>query len=327
MKIAFVYRGPHNIHQDWADAITDVSVPFINKSLLKRFTWSHPAIHQFLSIFNKVPPADVYFVENGPALLPVILWGKKGSKIILLHSDTFFYDLDKSGFIKKKISMFFIKHVDGIISTSNYMESVAKKYTKVPQKVVYPHVDYQRFAKTGCDIKSANIGFISQVSYLKGSDILFNAFNRIRGKYQNKMYLTGLVFDGFGKLKDEDIIFNGVDMHPEKYLKHCGLYINPARNDPFGINILEAMSAGIPPIVSRYCGASEVVAKVDKRLIVNLDEEEIIQKIDWLQSDLKMKAVLGKKCKAMAANYTKQKQQKDFKKRFYELVEEIDKRK
>ncbi len=323
MKIAFIYRGPHNVHKDWADAITDLQVPFIRERFLKRFTWSHPIIHQFLSIFSDVPKADIYFVENGVGLLPVILRRKKGSKIILLHSDTFFYDLDRAGFLKKMMSRFFIKHVDGIISTSRYMESVARKYTSVPQKVVYPHVDYFRFAKTGCDIGSANVGFISQISYLKGSDVLFNVFTKIRGKYRNKLYLTGLVFDGFDKIKDEDIIFNGVDMHPEKYLKHCGLYLNLARNDPFGINILEAMSAGIPPIVSKYCGASEIVSRADGRLVVSLDEDKIVERIDWLQSDLKMKLRLGKKCQKIASQYTKSKQQKEFKKRFYELAEEI----
>lgn len=65
------------------------------------------------------------------------------------------------------------------------------------------------------------------------------------------------------------------------HLADSSLYVHLGRGDAFGISVLEAMCAGLPPLVSEWTGAREAVLRVDARLVVPCDAEAAAERIVW----------------------------------------------
>lgn len=321
MKTVFICWAPHPLHKKWASTITSEHYSFIPRPLINKFRASNPVIHQLLALFTawRIPKADVYLLEGITCLLPAIMRKKKYSKIIMLNADSFFDDLTNMKGIKRKIFMFYLKHIDGIISNSDYSKALAKRHVQIPQKVVYPGIDNKYF-KINANIKSKNIAHgLSTLRKQKGTDLVIEAFKRMKNK--DKLYLIGPV-DDVTVPKQDNIIVTGWTEHPEEYLKKCGVYVNPARFESFGMNIVEAMAAGFAPIVSDKCGAKDIVKKLSDRLIIKPGVENIIKSINWL-NEKNRKVELGKKAKIIAKEHTIDNSIKNFKKTFIELVNEI----
>jgi len=98
--------------------------------------------------------------------------------------------------------------------------------------------------------------------------------------------------------------------------------MNTARIEPFGVNIVEAMCAGLAPLVSKHCGAAELVRKVDPWLVTSLDPKKIAQKAAALQKGDKKKR-LGKKARKVGMQYTKEKSIREFKKAYTALLRSL----
>ena len=84
------------------------------------------------------------------------------------------------------------------------------------------------------------------------------------------------------------------------------------------------MAAGIPPLVSEYCGAAEIAKKVDEKLLTSLNPEQIVKRIVWLKSNKKKYYKLSKKCKEEVKNHTKEISINEFKNKFSKLIERIE---
>lgn len=345
MKVVFVYYNPHPIHKAWADSVTNIQVPFISKKIfdiknlskksdklaykLFNFLRKSPSILQPLSISQalRIPRADVYLLENPACLPPVLFRKKKNSKIIMINDDIFFYLLRDSKGILRKIYQKYLRYIDGVISSSNMIRNVSREFINVPNLVNHAFVDTRKFSRFKVDTKSANICFTGMLANQKRIDLVIKAFLRVNKKYQNKLYLIGAEEDNIPILtknrKNGGIIITGWTKNPEKYMKKCGIYINPAEREAFGMNIIEAMCMGIPPLVSKKCGAAEIVSKVSKKLIIKQEVGDIVKKIEWLNSNINNKKRLGKKCRIMAMKYTKERSSAEFKKKFYRLLDQI----
>jgi glycosyltransferase involved in cell wall biosynthesis len=323
MDIAFIYWGPHPMHKTWVDGITEQKYSFIPKITLNLFRAGNPLLHQFLAFIHSpiIPKSDVYLIENMACILPVILRKKKNSKIILMNCDNFFYDVfPKSKGIMRKIYFFYLKQINGIISNSKYIKKISQKYTSIPNFVVNPGINSKYF-KIDSNRNSNIAHGLSALRKQKGTDLVIKAFEKMN--LNNQLYLIGPKGD-VSIPKDKRIIFTGWTDRPEKYLINCGIYVNPARFDSFGMNMVEAMAAGFAPIVSENCGAKEIVAKLDKKLIIKPTVSEIIKTINWVKEGNR-KEVLGKKAKEIAKKYTIEKSTKKFRKEFFDLMGEIRK--
>ena len=197
-----------------------------------------------------------------------------------------------------------------------------RKFTNVPNEVVHLFVDTKRYGKVKSDLDSTNISCFARPHYLKGTDILVNAFKAVKKRYPK----TELFVGGEGPLKNKYNYVSGVHMlgfcRPEDYLKKSGLYINPSRLEPFGVNILEAMCAGIPPIVTEFCGAKEIVAKVDKSLIVKCSPDAIAKKAIELIENHDRKRI-GMMCKREAMKYTLGRCITEVRKKFKNIINSI----
>lgn len=166
--------------------------------------------------------------------------------------------------------------------------------------------------------------------WYKGVDLMIQAVLQV-------MQHTPVTFTVVGEIEEEakaelvqmigkddlsKIHFAGKTSKLEDFLEQSALYLHCARGEAFGISVLEAMAAGLPSIVSEWTGAKEVVTKADSALIVPLDKNAIVEKIQWyFKLSLAEKEHLSEKCRIACKSYTESKAVESFK----NIVEEIKK--
>lgn len=321
------FRKPHPIHEAWMNSISSRKIiPYVPDWLLFKSgvgIKKIPFLAQIASFFYGlfIPSAKIYLIEAPATASSVLL--KKGI-VISINSDTFFYDLRNFSLLKKIYAKMLVKRIDGFISTSEYMKKQATK----PSEAVYPFMDSGSLFNSKPDFDNDNICNISGIRFTKGTDILIDVFKKYKKKHKDAMLFAPGWSGGDSKTNWIEKIKKAGGVAPgfvpaEPYYKKCSIFVNPARHEPFGVNILESMAAGIPPLVSEYCGAAEIAKKIDRNLVIPLDAEKIVKRIEWLKSDKKRYYKLSRRCKNEAKKYTKERSIKEFKEKFIRLVERL----
>lgn len=321
VQCVVVYRNPHLTHKIWMESVSSRKfIPYIPE---RYQFFGVPLVTQMMAFVKGffIPNAKVYLIE-GVATVPSVLF--KRGKVICINSDTFFFNLKKSSWIKKFYSNLLLKKIDGFITTSKMMEEIQKETGK-PSEIVYPFMDRPELFKINPDFESNNI-FLIGARYEKGADVVIDVFK----KYKKINPDATLTIVGTGEFYVEETKKAGGSApgfvkydNISQFFEKAGIYLNPSRHDSFGVNVIESMAAGIPPLVSEHCGAKEVVRKVSEKLIVPLDSDEIIKRIEWLKSDRKRYFEMSMKCKSLAKEFSKEKSIAQFKKNFYALLDKI----
>ncbi len=171
---------------------------------------------------------------------------------------------------------------DSVIAVSHSLKNEVQWIYGVPDSkvdVVYNGIDYQKFdgwVEPAAVKKMYDIGpmdpmvlFVGRMVYQKGVDLLVSAIPHVLSYYPNAKF----VFAGDGEMRgqvEEQSVRIGVK-HACRFLGHVNgwrlkdLFKStdcvcvPSRNEPFGIVILEAWSAGKPVVASANGGPSEIV--------------------------------------------------------------------
>ena len=331
MKIVFIHQAPHRLHAAWLKSVTNHFYSCVPNCIFSRkriydFVYKHTILNQISCLIQTlfIPNADIYVVEGLKTALPAILRKRKGVKIILINSDTFFYNHKKAGFIIKSIYNKFLSYIDGMISTSFFMKQMAEQYSKVPNVVVYPFVQ-QKYLNVCADIASDNIIFTGRLVKDKGIGILINAFNKIPPEYADKLLLVGKIEEKIDEMKipNKRIITTGWIENVEDYLQQSSIFVDLATHESFGVSVLEAMTAGVIPIVSKNCGIKELIEPISKDLICDRNSDLLSKKIVWLNSNFKLKQDLSANCKKVASQFTQERSIEEFDNKFKELLGEV----
>lgn len=89
----------------------------------------------------------------------------------------------------------------------------------------------------------------------------------------------------------------------EEFYNSCSIYVQPSATEGFGIEVLEAMSAGRPVVVSRGAGASDVVDGCGF-ITDPCDARQIAEAIDELKSDNALINSFGSNAASKSRYYT-----------------------
>ncbi len=102
------------------------------------------------------------------------------------------------------------------------------------------------------------------------------------------------------------VIFVGQSKEVWQYYAASDALVLPTFNEAFGLVVLEAMSSGLPVLVSSLAGASELVNDGVNGLIINdpSDALEIATKLGTMLFDENLRMSLGKEARQTALKYT-----------------------
>ena len=154
--------------------------------------------------------------------------------------------------------------------------------------VIHNGIDLTRFAARAQPphLKS-RIGMIGHLAEIKGQEEFIRAAAIvladhddvefvIAGEYksksgENRRRLETLIAD----LKVNVRLLGWVEDIPE-LLSTLDLFVSPARSEPFGLSMVEAMAAGVPVIATRSEGAREIVSDGETGRLVPVNEPQAL---------------------------------------------------
>jgi glycosyltransferase involved in cell wall biosynthesis len=189
------------------------------------------------------------------------------------------------------------------------------------------------------DLESLRIVFIGSGgsvywrAWYKGLDLMLRAFQLAReriprlhftvvGEWSQSVIQKLLEESGLACTDSVDFLGKRDDI--ESVLQGSSLYLHCGRGDAYGISVLEAMCAGVVPIVSEWTGSKEVVAQVDERLVVPLRSEEIAERILWYFGiRAEERRALSERCRDVVANYTEERAVQTFREAFAKMISEL----
>lgn len=263
-------------------------------------------------IYKTYPEAIVHYPDSMAPLLA------KNKVVITIH-DLAFKSV-KGAFVwrvtlwKRIMTRLSIKKADKIIAITNFAKSeILKYYSDIYiNKIEVVYNGFNDFAKNPIVLENVsnkillleNIEYILTVSTIsprKNIDGLIKAFDLIKNEVNCKLVIAGKngwLYESVYKLvdelkiKDRVIFTGGINDDELKFLyKNAKLFVYPSFYEGFGLPPLEAMSYGIPCIVSNVTSIPEVVN--DAAISFNpYDIKEISSKIIQGMNDIYIRSFI-----------------------------------
>jgi Glycosyltransferase len=261
-------------------------------------------------VYKKYPNAIIHYPDS---MAP--LFAK--NKIVITIHDLAFKSLKnvftwKTILWKNFVTRLSIKKADKIIAITKFTESeILKHYPTIEKdKMSVVYNGFNDFSKESLNkeniqnkIRNINKSYILTVSTIsprKNIDGLIKAFNKIKDEIDQNLVIAGnngWMYEDVYKLLDDlnlnnRVIFTGkVNDDELKYLyKNAKVFVYLSFYEGFGLPPLEAMSYGVPCIVSNTASIPEVVGEnaikvnpynldeISKKIIQILNGEIILEK-------------------------------------------------
>lgn len=170
------------------------------------------------------------------------------------------------------------QNADLLIAVSRRTRDAVKRLGALESRirVIYNGVDAAKFARRG-PRPPLTVGrgqekivlFLGRLTEQKGPVQFLHAAKKVLEKQPDTLFFiagTGELMPLLINLSIEMGLSNHVrflgylpEADQKRIYSACDLYIMPSTSEPFGITALEAMASGVPVIVSRTSGVSEVV--------------------------------------------------------------------
>ncbi|GEM_PF-3140981 len=261
----------------------------------KRLKLLHPYSTTLRAPFlaKNVKGYDVYLLEGlTPAPLLPFIKNQKNKVVVIGNShEPFFIERNwmRRVFFTNLVNL--NKYVDHMIAVSKMIKKDFEKYFKFDIKIaeLFMHRDYRKLSKLPVNFERRNFIFIGVNSFLKGVDIMVDAFIKLKKKNiiraDTKFYLIGghenyLERKGYKKdiLQRYKIIVLPATQNLEEYLKDSLFQFHLARYEPNAVAIMEGMASGHIPIVSYKTGNKDFIAQINSDLVIGSFNTEDIKK-------------------------------------------------
>lgn len=217
----------------------------------------------------------------------------------------YIYDMERTAFHR----------ATAVVTVSNYTKNIlVDRYGVDSGKIMPAHnaIDFE-FPAELIEQKKVHkdhiILFLGRITFQKGPDYFVRAAKIVVEHVPNVRFVMVGTGDMYRRM-----IEMAADMGLGKYFHYTGfldrdqvksiyamsdLYVMPSVSEPFGISPLEAMMHGVPVIVSRQSGVSEVISNCIKVDFWNVDE--IAEKIITIVKDRSLRETLRESGRAEAA--------------------------
>lgn len=340
-NVAMVYRGsaPHPAHAGFAEAIgadiiglETISVRDFHTSILGEI------VNGFL-----LEKYDVVIAEGTRVLYGVfanqlirdstLIYLGCDQALYKLISDDYELDFGINWMIKKfgvrVLQQLFERYIDGAIVISRFTESYVREFLSddIPVGLSAPYIQPQVYDELGAvspALKTKTAVTVGANSPYKGVDILVDAWPLVREEHPS----AALKIVGKGHPKkyertDGVDVLGFVDSLSEVHTQ-ASVYVQPSRVDGFAVTVVEAMRAGVPPIVTTTTGSKVEVRKLDDSLISEPKAKALAAAIsNYFNMRHSEKQSLSMRSRSIAADYENTIKKLEFKQAYIELCKEI----
>ena len=139
--------------------------------------------------------------------------------------------------------------------------------------------------------KKQTMLFVGRGYRKKGLDILLSACSILKSKkYSFKLLIAGLNAKTIDHWRlyclglNKCVYYLGFCKNMSEVYETASIVVSPSRVEPFGMAVLQGMSYGLVPVVSKVSGVSELLLSDKEALIIenHLDAAELAEKLAYL---------------------------------------------
>jgi len=289
-NVAMLYQDPHPAHRGFARAVGADLVDYRGRE--PGFLGDSMAADAFNGL--TLPDYDVYLVEGSrPLYAAVTKRVTSDAKLVYLCADHGLYELGRTDFegdsaLKSLIGRFGTPAIrtvgshciDGVVAVSEFAADFTRPVVgdDTPIEIAHPYIQpdaYDALGAVNPDLSSKTAVTVGRAARYKGVDLLVKAWPAVREAHPGaELHVVG------GGHPDSYADTEGVELkgYVEELadaLEPAGLFVQPSRMDTFPVSTLEAMRAGLPPLVTTGAGTRSVAREVDTSLVVDPTPEAL----------------------------------------------------
>jgi glycosyltransferase involved in cell wall biosynthesis len=295
-SVAMLCTDPHPAHRGFANAVDATCVDFRRRS-------AGPLAGTLAEdILNGLtyPSADVYIVEGSQPLYAGLLTRLRyDAKVVYLCADHGLYDLGRGDFegnslIKSLVGRFgtpvvrtVARHgIDGVVAVSAFAAEFTRDVIgeQVPLEIAHPYVqpsNYDRLGGVSPSLDDETVVTVGRGARYKGVDMLVEAWPLVRQQHPDAtLHVVGAGHPDSYETTPGVRVRGFVEDLPAA-LAEGALYVQPSRMDTFPVATLEAMCAGLPPLVTETTGTRSEARAIDDSLVVSPDPSALADGIVW----------------------------------------------
>jgi glycosyltransferase involved in cell wall biosynthesis len=298
-----------NKHQSYEIYEDQIKVKYISGTrALNRFEFLVSLINKKREIsktINQFKP-DVISVQY-IGYLAILFWflniKRRTNYVVSIHGADIIKPRKISVFEKILINRI-VKNANYVISNSKYLAvqlcELLKSSYSAKIKAVGNGIHISNYSAVALrnETSTINIIGIGRFAYKKGFDILIRAFAEVVNTEKNKNYRLILAGGGPERINCEKLakelgvsnFISFLGFVENKNIKNIfaqgDIFVLPSRNEPFGVVTLESMAYGIPVIVTKSGGVTEIIDNEKTGFVVEIEDyAAIAEKIIQLAND------------------------------------------
>ena len=200
---------------------------------------------------------------------------------------------------------------------SNFVDE--NKIVRIPQGIdtrKFPKFDenHRRELKKsfGIDPESKVVLFLARISLRKGVDTLQKVWTQIHEKMPSaKLFIVGGGFSdlieqlkNFSANVDNSVVLTGEIDDPAEFYQMSDVYFFPSRGEGLPTSLMEAMSSGLPAVVSNIGGNEDLIFDYENGFRIETENVDgYVEKIIELLSDDELRLKLGNNAAEFVRKY------------------------
>ena len=165
-----------------------------------------------------------------------------------------------------------LSQADKIIAVSNYTkDQLCHHYSIPPDRIAVVHngIDPQEVARKSHKLNDKLVVFLGRITRQKGPEFLLETARKVVRVFSRVKFVVAGTGDEFAHLLEsaayqklgKKFIFTGFlsKREVDELLSMADVYFMPSVSEPFGLTALEAAQHRVPGVLSKQCGAREVL--------------------------------------------------------------------
>jgi glycosyltransferase involved in cell wall biosynthesis len=289
-RVAMLYQDPHPAHRGFAEAI---GADLVDYHRLPVGPLADTIVEDVLNGL-RYPDYDVYLVEGSRPLYAALTRRFTGmGNLVYLCADHGLHELGSTEFtgdsaLKSLIGRFGTpavraiarRGIDGVVAVSEFAAEFTRPIVgpDTPITVAHPYIQpeiYDSLAAVTPDLDSNIAVTVGRSWRYKGVDLLVDAWPTVREVFPDaELHIVGSGHpESYGEI--DGVRRRGYVEVLADALAPASLFVQPSRVDTFPVSTLEAMRAGLVPLVTETTGTRSEARAIDPSLVVATDTASI----------------------------------------------------